>query len=330
MQLSQISKFILSRTIKFILLLLAVITLSYTLVSFSPVDPIQSYLGAEMLVVSEAQKEEIAEYYGVDESKLKQFSIWISMFVKGDFGTSLIYRQDVLSIIKERFFTSFTLMGTSWILSGIFGYALGVIAGMNEGSMIDRVIKLYSFVLASTPAFWIGILFLIIFSVWLGIFPIGLATPVGMLAEEVTLFERMKHIILPALTLSVIGVANITLHTRQKMIEIKNSEFIRFARAKGEYGITLFWRHGLRNSLFPAISLHFATFGELFGGAILVEQVFSYPGLGQAIVQAGLQSDVPLLLGIVVFSTIFVFIGNVIADLLYKLIDQRMKTGETI
>lgn len=195
---------------------------------------------------------------------------------------------------------------------------------------MDRAIKSYCFILASTPAFWIGILLLIVFSMWLGLFPIGLGTPIGMLSDEVTWLDQIKHMVLPALTLSIIGVSNITLHTRQKVMDVFNTEFIRFARAKGEEGFRLFARHGLRNTLFPAISVHFASFGELFGGAILAEQVFSYPGLGQAIVQAGMNSDVPLLLGIVVFSTLFVFIGNLLADLLYYLIDVRMKNGEAI
>lgn len=325
-----IGKFILLRTLKFAILLFAVVLFSFILVSFSPVDPIQSYLGAEMMVVSEEQKERLAEYFGVNESKTQQFLNWLNMFLHGDLGTSLLYRQEVLSIIQERFLASFMLMAISWIISGIFGYALGVIAGMNEGSWMDRAIKSYCFILASTPAFWIGILLLIVFSMWLGLFPIGLGTPIGMLSDEVTWLDQIKHMVLPALTLSIIGVSNITLHTRQKVMDVFNTEFIRFARAKGEEGFRLFARHGLRNTLFPAISVHFASFGELFGGAILAEQVFSYPGLGQAIVQAGMNSDVPLLLGIVVFSTLFVFIGNLLADLLYYLIDVRMKNGEAI
>ncbi|NLY80429.1 MAG: ABC transporter permease [Lysinibacillus sp.] len=315
---------------KFTILLFAVIALSFTLVSFSPVDPVQSYLGAEMMVVSEEQKEEIAEHFGVNEPKYKQFFNWMKMFLQGDLGTSLLYRQDVFSIIQEKFLASFALMAISWAVSGIFGYGLGVIAGMNKGTIIDRAIKFYCFTLASTPTFWIAILLLIVFSLWLGLYPIGLGTPIGMLAEEVTLLDRLKHILLPALTLSIIGVSNIALHTRQKVVEILDAEFIRFARAKGEEGILLFARHGFRNTLFPAISVHFTSFGELFGGVILAEQVFSYPGLGQAIVQAGLNSDVPLLLGIVVFSAFFVFVGNLLADLLYYIIYLRMKNGEMI
>src|SRR5699024_8404390 len=149
----------------------------------------------------------------------------------------------------------------------------------------------------------------------------------GIEAEHVTFVERLRHLFLPALTLSVVGVANVALHTRQKLIDVWNSSFVQFARARGERRFTLLWRHGLRNISLPAISLHFASFGEIFGGAVLAEQVFSYPGLGQAVVDAGLEGDVPLLLGIVLFSTVFVFAGNAIADLLYKVIDPRIRRG---
>ncbi len=216
-------------------------------------------------------------------------------------------------------------MGVAWILSGIIGFILGIIAGMREGTIWDRLIKGYCFLLASTPAFWLGLLLLIVFSVWLGWFPVGLASPAGVLAENVSLVERLRHLFLPALTLSILGVANVALHTRQKLVEVLHSEFIRFAKAKGERGFRLLYRHGLRNISLPAVSLHFASFGELFGGAILAEQVFSFPGLGQAIVQAGLGGDVPLLLGIVMFSTLFVFTGNLLADLLYRFIDPRLR-----
>ncbi len=109
-----------------------------------------------------------------------------------------------------------------------------------------------------------------------------MGVPAGVLAEDVTLADRIMHLILPAVTLSIVGVANIALHTRQKFIEVLSSEFILFAKARGEKGFTLLWRHGLRNISLPAITLHFAAFSELFGGAVLAEQVFSYPGLGQA------------------------------------------------
>lgn len=314
--------------IKLTALLFAVSILSFILVSNSPIDPVQSYIGADMTTVSPEQRENIAQYWGLNDPPIQQFLNWGKNLLQGDMGTSLIYRSPVIEVIGERFVASFALMMVAWILSGIIGYILGIIAGLKEGTFIDRMIKGYCFTLASTPAFWLGLLLLMIFSVWLGLFPIGLSIPAGMLAEDVSWMERIKHLILPAITLSIVGVPNVALHTRQKLIDVMNSEYVRFAKAKGEDGLHLLLRHGLRNISLPAISIHFASFGELFGGAVLAEQIFAYPGLGQAVVQAGLGGDVPLLLGIVIFSTIFVFAGNFIADLLYRVVDPRLRRGE--
>ena len=181
--------------------------------------------------------------------------------------------------------------------------------------------------ISSTPAFWLAMLLLMVFGVWLKIFPIGLSVPIGVAAADVTFLDRIQHFILPAVTLSITGIANIALHTREKMIEITESEYMLFARSRGEKGWKLFWNHGLRNILLPAMTLQFASISEIFGGSVLVEQVFSYPGLGQAAVAAGLGSDMPLLMAVTVVSALFVFGGNLIADLLYRIVDPRIRKG---
>ena len=170
-------------------------------------------------------------------------------------------------------------------------------------------------------------MFLLVFSVGLGWFPLGFSTPIGVLNSEVTLWQRLHHLILPALTLSLMSFANIALHTRQKLVDVLESEYVLFARARGESAGTILRRHGLRNILLPALTLQFASFAELFGGSVLAETVFSYPGLGSAVAAAGLNSDVPLLLGITLFSTLFVCTGNLIANLLYGVVDPQIKTG---
>ncbi|WP_188631191.1 ABC transporter permease [Lentibacillus kapialis] len=324
----RIAFYITGKCIKLAVLLIAVSILSFILVSHSPIDPVQSYIGADITRVSPEQRDNIAEYWGLNEPPIQQFLNWGKHLLQGDMGTSLIYRSPVAEVIAERFLASLALMSVAWVLSGLFGYVLGMTAGMKEGTWVDKLIKGYCFTLASTPAFWLGLLLLMLFSVWLGWLPIGLGSPAGILEEDVTFMERLRHLILPAVTLSIVGVANIALHTRQKLVDVMNSDYVRFAKAKGEHGLKLLWRHGLRNISLPAISVHFASFGELFGGAVLAEQVFSYPGLGQAVVEAGLGGDVPLLLGIVLCSTVFVFIGNLAADILYKVVDPRIRRGE--
>ena len=170
-----------------------------------------------------------------------------------------------------------------------------------------------------------GFFFAMIFSVWLGLFPIGLSVPIGAAADQVTLLQRLHHAALPALTLSITGVSNIALHTRAKMVEVMESDYVLFARARGESPLAIVFRHGLRNVALPAVTLQFASVSEIIGGSVLVEQVFSYPGLGQAAVNAGLGSDLPLLLGITVITAALVFAGNLIADLLYGAIDPKIR-----
>ena len=133
------------------------------------------------------------------------------------------------------------------------------------------------------------------------------------------------RLILPAITLSIVGIASITMFTRDKLISVKQSDYVLFAKARGESFWGIIKNHGIRNILLPAITIQFMSFNELFGGTILVEQVFAYPGIGQATVAAGLRSDVPLLLGVVIISTIFVFVGNLIADMIYEYVDPRLR-----
>ncbi len=320
-------RFLTKKLMRLILLLFTMSALSFTLVSLSPIDPVQAYVGAEMMRIGPEQRQRIAERWGLNDPPLIRYTRWLSSVIRGDLGISAIYNQPVSKVIRQRFVTSLGLMCTAWLLSGILGFIFGVISGATAGSWLDQVIRFYAYLLASTPTFWLALLLLIVFAVVLKWAPICCATPPGLLPEQVTLAQRIHHLALPALTLSIISIANITLHTRQKLIQVLNSDYVLFARAQGENLWGVVWQHGLRNISLPAITLQFASLSELFGGSVLAEQVFAYPGLGQATVQAGLRGDVPLLLGIVLFSTIFVFSGNAIADILYHLIDPRIRFG---
>lgn len=192
------------------------------------------------------------------------------------------------------------------------------------------MISAYALMTASTPAFWLALVLLMVFAVWLKILPIGLSVPIGMEAAEVTIKDRAVHGILPCLTLSITGMSNILLHTREKMIQVMESDYVLFARARGESKSQIVFRHGIRNILLPALTLQLASVSEIFGGSVLVEQVFSYPGLGQAAVTAGLGGDIPLLLGITVISAAIVFTGNFIANVLYGVVDPRMRKGRKV
>lgn len=321
----RLMRILVKNSIKIITLLLAVSIVSFTLVSISPIDPVQQYLLGLGTAVSPEKRAELEQYWGVDKPPVERYMIWLNELLHGNMGESSIYRRPVAQIIAERFVNSFALMLCAWILAGLIGFALGCVMGMYNDRMPDKILKKLCYVLSSVPTFWLGLLLLLIFSVWLGWFPIGFSSPIGVTSGNVTIRQKLHHLILPAFTLSLMSFSNIALHTRQKLIDVLNSEYVLFARARGEGKWTILRRHGLRNILLPALTLQFASFAELFGGSVLAENVFSYPGLGSAVSAAGLQGDVPLLLGITLFSALFVCVGNMIADVLYCVIDPRIR-----
>ncbi len=319
----KLAKFLGFKAIRLLILLIVIAAISFIMIQLSPIDPVKAYLGQR--IVSQEQLAIMGEYWGTNLSLGERVMGWLQTLASGSMGFSLIYRVPVTEVIMQKFTASFTLMIVSWIISAVVGFGLGVIAGAKEGTWIDKAIKTYCYILQSTPTFWIGLVFLMVFSVYLGWFPIGLSVPIGQLSDTVTFWQWLYRLILPAITLSIVGIASLTMYTRDKLISVKKSDYFLFAQARGESFWGIIKNHGIRNILLPAITIQFLSFNELFGGTILVEQVFAYPGIGQATVAAGLRSDVPLLLGIVIISAIFVFMGNLIADLIYKYVDPRLR-----
>ena len=306
--------------------MVAVAIFSFILLDLSPIDPVSTYLKGA--AVSEAQRAILEGYFGTNVPLPTKIFHWLLDLVQGNLGISLIYRAPVLDVIIDKFTASIVLMALSWLLSGIIGFALGVVAGKNKGSLIDKAVKVYCYAIQSAPSFWVGMLILMVFAVYLKWFPIGFGVPIGVSSTDATFAEWASRLVLPTLTLSLVGLAPIAMYTRNELIQVLSSDYVLFAKSRGEKGWDLVKNHGIRNILLPAITLQFLSFSELFGGAVLVEQVFSYPGIGQTAVAAGLQSDVPLFLGIVLFSAVFVFVGNLLADISYYLIDPRIKESE--
>ncbi|WP_297149374.1 ABC transporter permease [uncultured Ellagibacter sp.] len=323
------TKYLARHIVRFALLMLAVGLVVFALVSMSPIDPVQANVGQAAYVnMSEAKRAQLASYWGGDVPFWERFANWAGALLQGDMGTSLRFNAPVSEVIAHRAANSLALMGIAWLLSGVLGFALGIAAGARRGGALDRVVRSYCFLLASTPTFWLGLLILMVFAVQLGWFPIGFSVPIGVSAADVTLADAAHHLVLPALTLSVTGVANIALHTREKVVDVLESDYVRFARARGESELSVIVHHGLRNVALPAVTLQCAFISEIFGGSVLVEQVFSYPGLGQAAVTAGLGGDVALLAGIALVSAALVFGGNLLANILYGVLDPRMRVGE--
>ena len=275
----KVAKYFGWKLVRFIVLMIAVAIFSFVLLDLSPIDPVNAYLHGA--AVSEAQRQILQQYFGTNVPLPEKIFHWLMDLVQGNLGTSLIYRRPVIDVIIDKFMASLALMALSWILSGVIGFALGVVAGKNKGSWIDKAVKVYCYAIQSAPSFWVGMLVLMVFSVYLGWFPIGFGVPIGVRSTDATFLEWATRLVLPTLTLSLVGLAPITMYTRNELTQVLSSDYVLFAKSRGEKGWDLVKNHGIRNILLPAITLQFLSFSELFGGAVMIEQVFSYPGIGQ-------------------------------------------------
>ncbi|EMQ0961530.1 UNVERIFIED_ORG: peptide/nickel transport system permease protein [Citrobacter freundii] len=323
-------KSVVGHFLRLIVLLVLVAAGTFTLLSFSPVDPIRAYIGNDLLHVPPEQYARIAARWGLDQPLWERFGHWFIRVLQGDLGYSMLFNAPVASVIKERFATSFALLGGAWLLSGILGTAMGFVAGRYLNRWPDKAICRLSYLLSSLPTFWIGMLLLALFAVRWPVFPVCCAWEPGNSGDMATLAERLRHLVLPVCALSLLGLGQITLHTRESIASVMKSDFVRFARSQGDKGWSLLRHQVLRHAITPALCLQFASLGELLGGALLAEKVFAYPGLGQATIDAGLRGDLPLLMGIVLFSTVLVFIGNSLSTWLVHVLNRALERPDAL
>ena len=323
-------KSVVGHFLRLIVLLVLVAAGTFMLLSFSPVDPIRAYIGNDLLHVPPEQYARIAARWGLDQPLWERFGHWFIRVLQGDLGYSMLFNAPVASVIKERFATSFALLGGAWLLSGILGTAMGFVAGRYLNRWPDKAICRLSYLLSSLPTFWIGMLLLALFAVRWPVFPVCCAWEPGNSGDMATLAERLRHLVLPVCALSLLGLGQITLHTRESIASVMKRDFVRFARSQGDKGWSLLRHQVLRHAITPALCLQFASLGELLGGALLAEKVFAYPGLGQATIDAGLRGDLPLLMGIVLFSTVLVFIGNSLSTWLVHVLNRALERPDAL
>ncbi|PZX13735.1 peptide/nickel transport system permease protein [Palleronia aestuarii] len=297
----------------------------FTLVSLAPIDPVQAYIGDLSALVGPEQRAAIAATWGLDQPAPERFLSWLGGAMTGDLGRSLTYGVPVAEVIERRLPASLALIGIAFVLSFVLGTALGIAAAASRGGRVDRLIRFVAVTLSVSPGFWIALLLIAVFAVGLGWLPACCAAPPGLTAAETGMGDRLRHLVLPVATLSLVGTAPLVLHTRQRLLGFLESPAALHLRAHG-----LSWRRvafgaGLRHALGPALALHLAGAGELFGGSVLAETIFAWPGLGQATVRAATGADAPLLMGIGLATLLFVFCGNLLADVAAQLVDPRLR-----
>ncbi len=307
-------------------LVLAVLAVNFTLIHAAPGDPALVIAG-EMGGADEAAMASIRKAYGLDKPLLQQFATYIGKSVQGDLGTSYTYSKPVSELIIGRLWPTVLLVMTALISALVLGTALGVWASRKPDSLGSGAITVLSLVGYSMPVFWTGILLVILFGKVWPILPIAGMRDVRAYGATgwAAALDVAHHLILPALTLGIIYLAQYSRLARASMLEVLGSDYIRTARAKGLSDGVVTFKHALRNALMPIVTIAGLQFGNLISGAVLVETVFSWPGLGTLALDAILGRDYPTLLGVLTFSAILVIVANLLTDLSYRWIDPRLR-----
>lgn len=317
------------RLIEYLITFLFILSFNFFIPRIMPGDPfifISSDEGFETITYTEEEIELYKEYYGMDKPLYIQYINYLGNTLKGNFGYSVYYHDSVTAIIFDRMWWTIGLVVISLILSSFIGVILGSISAWKRNNKTDYLLYLSLLTVSEIPAFLIGIIFLFVLAANFGWFP--LSGGISNFVEYNSLFDKFSdiayHAALPILTLTVVGIGGYYILARNSMISVISKDYIRTARAKGLTKRKQIFRHGLRNSILPIITRIFLSLGGMFGGAILVENVFNFPGLGQLMRDSVLLRDYPLIQGIFLFVTCLVLLMNFIADMLYKKLDPRV------
>jgi peptide/nickel transport system permease protein len=246
-----------------------------------------------------------------------------------DLGYSFYYNQPVTTLILEKLSATLLLVISAQIVSIFLGVALGVMAARKPNGMTSHFVTILSLVGYAAPVFWTGIMLIILFASILPIFPIGNMVDVSVEREGLAyMMDVLHHLVLPTLTLGSIFVALYSRLARASMLDVLGSDYIRTAQAKGLSEFQVVFKHALRNALLPVVTTAGLVFSGILSGAVLVETVFSWPGLGTLAVQAIVARDTPTILGLLFFSSLVVIVANLLTDMVYRIIDPRIKTSE--
>ncbi|HEY1795205.1 MAG TPA: ABC transporter permease [Stellaceae bacterium] len=313
------TRFVTLRLVEIAGVLILMSFLIYALIGLMPGDPIDLMRGTDPHL-SSADIARLKELYGVGQPLFGRYLAWARQAVIGNLGYSRLFAEPVLTALLPRLANSLALMGTSFVLAFAAALGLGIAAARRPGSVFDRTLNLLCFAGVSVPTFWLALVLILIFAARLGWFPAsGIATP-----GNGGLDDRVWHLALPVLTLTLASVGSYTRYVRAAMREALGQDHIRTARAKGASERRVVWHHALRSALVPVVTVLALSFGSLVSGALVTETMFAYPGMGKLIFDAVMGNDYNLALAALLLATATTLAGNFAADLAYAWLDPRV------
>jgi peptide/nickel transport system permease protein len=317
-----VGRFVVRRVIQAIPTFFGITLLSFLVLRLAPGDPIALMVAGTPGI----RPEDLAAMraaYGLDQPLPIQYFSWLAHTLTGDFGRSFIYKRPVIDLIQAALPNTLLLAGLALGVTLVVGVPLGVLAARYRGSWIDQVIRVVGVAGHAIPDFWFGLLFILILSVQLRAFPVG-----GMLTlgnDNFDVGDRVSHLIGPVLTLSLAGIANFSRYMRTETLEVLGQDYVRTARAKGlREGIVLFV-HTLRNALLPLVTALGTQVAVLLSGAVVIEQVFAWPGMGRMTFDAARSKDFPIVMAVVVITSLILLVSYIVRDIAYGVVDPRVR-----
>jgi peptide/nickel transport system permease protein len=322
--------YILKRLLQAIPLLLGIATLTFFMVHLAPGDPMDMYLEERyQRDIDPTTIELVREKYGLNQPVHVQYVKWIGNVARGELGESFRYRRPVSSLIAERAPYTLQLAVLALVFDALIGIALGIISAVKQYSAVDRTVTVGSLIVYSVPGFWLALMLVLLFSVNLGWFPTSQTRSLDyeLLSVGGKIFDRAWHLALPVFVLGVASAAGTARYVRNKLLDVLNEQYVIAARARGLSERSVILRHALRNALIPVATIYGLALPFLLGGAVLIEKVFAWPGMGLLAVEAVGARDYPVILATTMLGAVLVVLGSLLADVLYAVVDPRVSYG---
>lgn len=316
-------QYIIRRLLQIIPTMIGISIIIFAISAMVPGDYITAVNNPTMTAEKAAQLREI---YGLDKPPVDRYFTWVGNMLKGNLGDSLVHKQPVTTVMNNYVWNSFFIAIFSLILSWIIAAFAGVFSAKFQYSLFDKIITLLVFLCMSLPSFFIGLLLIKFFALDLGWFPVGTMKTSGLNGSTWDqLIDIAWHMFLPVTVLTMLSTGSLTRYFRTSMLEVIRQDYIRTARAKGLKERTVIFKHALRNAMLPAITLMGFELPSLFGGAIIMEKIFIWPGVGQVYLESINMRDYPFMLGFTVFISVLTLLGNLLSDVLYGTADPRIR-----
>lgn len=312
-------RYTLWRLLQAIPLLIGISLIVFLMVHFAPGNAAQFAISGR---ANEQQVLQYEHYLGLDLPWYQQYARLAGNWLHGNLGMSIIERRPVTAVLATRIPRTFELIGVSTLLALLVAIPIGILSAVRQYSLVDHVVTVLSFIGIALPSFWLGIMLILLFSVSLHWLPTGGTNTIG---QPFSIGDHLKHLIMPALVLAIIQTATWSRYMRSSMLEVMAQDFVRTAKAKGLPSRLVLLRHAFRNAVMPIITLLGLSLPNLVGGAIITEQIFDWNGLGQLSVQSATQRDTPVVLALVMMAGVSIVIGNLLADLAYRVVDPRIQ-----